>query len=138
MIFNKTEYEKIIKDGKRVGWYDTEVPEDFLTPLVKTWCDNVVSEIDKLESELSDLRGKSVDDRKKYIEKLWINVRNAPYSLNGDVYLHKKTRIEKEMSQKTKPKTRKTRRKTTEKTTKKNNSKGTKNSSLIFGNKNKK
>lgn len=139
MIFNKTEYEKIVKEGDRVDWYGVDVPEKLLTPLVRTWCNNIVSEIDKLESEISDLRGKSVDTRKEYIEKLWINVKNAPYSLNGDVYLMKKKRFEEEMGEKLKPKSKKRRKTTVKKNSpgKGNNNKSTKNGSLIFGNKKK-
>jgi len=127
-------YIEIIKNGERVDWYGIEVPKDLLTKLVVTWSAGLKKEIDKLESSLSDLRGVSLDRRKSYIDGLLTNLQNAPYSLNGDVYLKKKRRIEMEIEQektkKKKKKVRKTKKKTTKDT---KSSRNTKNSDLIFG-----
>jgi len=54
------------------------------------WSSNLKEEIDKLEGTLSDLRGTSLDKRKRYINSLTSNLQNAPYFLNGDVYFIKK------------------------------------------------
>jgi hypothetical protein len=131
-------YTEIIKNGERVDWYGIEVPKDLLTNLVVVWSTGLKKEIDKLESSISDLKGISLERRKNYINGLIFNLQNAPYSLNGDVYLKKKKRVEMEVGEKNtkekKKKVRKRKPKTT-KTTK--NSRNTKNSDLIFG-KNKK
>ncbi len=131
----KFRYEEILKDGNRVDWYGTEVPEELITGAVKEWCNSLKEEIDKLESE--DLKGKAKEARKFYLDGLWNNIRNAPYRLNGDFYLIKKKRFESE--QKETPTKKKTTKKTRKKTTKSGNksSKGmsTKNSGIIFGNK---
>lgn len=112
------EYENIIKNGQRIDWYGTEVPEELITPTVKVVAEQVIDQINKYESEGSRIK-------KEYIENLWINVKNLPYTLNGDFYLIKKKEIEdslktKKVSRKTKPK---------------DESRVTKNSGLIFGNK---
>lgn len=134
MIDNKT-YEKLVRSGERVEWYGTEVPEGLITNFVKVWSSSLKSEIDKLESTLSDLRGTSLDKRKSYINSLMSNLQNAPYSLNGDAYLIKKKRIESEIEEENKKKKPVRKRKTTK--TKETTSKNTvtKNSSLIFGKK---
>ena len=135
-MISNSRYEDLIKNGERVDWYGVEVPRGLLTNLVTTWSSNLKREIDDLEASLSDLKGVSFDKRKAYIEGLMTNLQNAPYTLNNDVYLKKKKRIEsklEEEQQKKKKKKKKTttKRKTTSKST------GTKNSNLIFG-KNKK
>jgi hypothetical protein len=135
-VISNSRYEDLIKNGERVDWYGVEVPRGLLTNLVTTWSSNLKREIDDLEASLSDLKGVSFDKRKAYIEGLMTNLQNAPYTLNNDVYLKKKKRIEsklEEEQQKKKKKKKKTttKRKTTSKST------GTKNSNLIFG-KNKK
>ena len=135
-MISNSRYEDLIKNGERVDWYGVEVPRGLLTNLVTTWSSNLKKEIDDLEASLSDLKGVSFDKRKAYIEGLMTNLQNAPYTLNNDVYLKKKKRIEsklEEEQQKKKKKKKKTttKRKTTSKST------GTKNSNLIFG-KNKK
>lgn len=133
MIDNKT-YEDLIRNGERIDWYGVEVPKNLITKLVSEWSNSLKIEIDKLESTLSDLKGVSLDRRKNYIKGLKVNLQNAPYSLNGDVYLKKKKRIEssiEEEEKNKKPKKTTTRRKRTSKKT------TTKNSDLIFG-KNKK
>jgi hypothetical protein len=140
-----SEYEKIIKEGTRVEWYGESVPETLITPKVKFWCDGLLGEIHMLEGELSDLKGVSLEKRKNYLKSLWYGVKNAPYALNGDVYLKKKERIEKELKEKEEKPTKKrktSRKKTTPKakttsegrktTTKKGS---TKNSGIIFGKK---
>ena len=138
-MIDNTKYEYIIRNGERVEWYGVEVPKDLLTKLVTVWSNNLKIEIDKLESTLSELRGVSLERRKNYIKGLKVNLQNAPYSLNGDVYLKKKKRIEasiEEEEKSKKPKKTTTRRKrTSKKTTTKRTT--TKNSDLIFG-KNKK
>jgi len=131
---DKSKYIEIIKKGERVEWYGVEVPKDLLTNLVIVWSTGLKEEIDKLESTLTELRGVSLDKRKHYIKGLMINLQNAPYSLNDDVYLKKKKAIELEIEEEkvknTKKQVRKRKTKTT-KTTK--GSRNTKNSDLIFG-----
>lgn len=133
---DNTTYIDIIKNGERVDWYGVNVPKDLLTNLVITWSTGLKKEIDKLESSLSDLKGVSLDRRKNYIDGLIKNLQNAPYSLNGDVYLKKKKRVELEMEEEKPKKNKKNTRKKTTKTTK--ISRNTKNSDLIFGKQNKK
>lgn len=140
-----SEYEKIIREGERVDWYGEQVPRDLITPKVRFWCESILGEIHLMEGELSDLKGVTLEKRKSYLKALWSNVKNAPYTLNGDVYLKKKGRIEKELKdkeEKTVKRRRTTTKKTTtkakttsnvDKTTKKNSA--TKNSSIIFGKK---
>ncbi len=132
---DNTKYANIIKNGKKVDWYGIEVPKDLLTNLVVVWSDGLKKEIDKLESSLSELKGVSLEKRKSYIDGLMVNLQNAPYSLNGDVYLKKKISIELDIEkEKPKKKRKKTRKKEKTKTTKKTNgSRNTKNSDLIFG-----
>jgi len=124
-MINDKIYEDLIRNGERVEWYGSMVPEGLLNNLVKTWSNNLTSEIDKLESTLSDLRGNSLEKRKSYIQNLKISLQNAPYSLNGDFYLKKKTRIESQIKEENKNK------KTTKRKTK-TSVKTTKNSNLIF------
>ena len=133
-MISNSRYEDLIKNGERVDWYGVEVPRGLLTNLVTTWSSNLKKEIDDLEASLSDLKGVSFDKRKAYIEGLMTNLQNAPYTLNNDVYLKKKRKIESEIEvkqQKKKKKKTTTRHKTTSKRT------TTKNSEKIFG-KNKK
>jgi hypothetical protein len=135
------QYEKILREGEKVDWYGAMVPEELLTPKVRYWCSMVVEELNKLEASLSDLKGTSKEKRQNYINGLWNNVRNAPYTLNNDVYMKKRKRIEAELEEKEKPKktTRKRRQTTKKKTTTKasttSKKTSTKNSSLIFGKK---
>jgi hypothetical protein len=116
MLYN--EYEKILTKGKRVEWYDTEVPEKLLTDVVKNMANQIVEQINKYEG------GVDSNHKKDYIYTLWDNVRLLPYKLNGDFYLIKKKEIE-EKSKKVKPKT--------EKVSTIEQKKTTKNSNLIFG-----
>ena len=58
-------YIEIIKNGERVDWYGIEVPKDLLTNLVVVWSTGLKKEIDKLESSLSELKGVSLERRKK-------------------------------------------------------------------------
>ncbi|MHA2039491.1 MAG: hypothetical protein ACW98X_23955 [Promethearchaeota archaeon] len=134
MIDNKT-YENLIRNGERVDWYGVEVPEGLITNYVKVWSSGLKGEIDKLEGTLSDLRGTSLDKRKGYIKSLMSNLQNAPYSLNGDVYLIKKKRIESQIEEENKKKKPVRKRKTTKRKTTTSKSTVTKNSSLIFGKK---
>ena len=133
-MISNSKYEDILKNGERVDWYGVQVPKDLLTKLVITWSSNLKKEIDELESTLIDLKGISLDKRKGYIKGLMTNLQNAPYTLNNDVYLKKKNKIESEIEEK-KQKNKKKKTTTKRKTTSKNT--GTKNSNLIFG-KNKK
>jgi hypothetical protein len=148
---DKDRYIKILKEGERVDWHGEMVPKELITPGVRFWCDMVIPEINKLESTMNEYRGTNKEKRQGYIDALWNNVRNAPYTLNGDLYLIKKKRIEEEMKPKEEKKKRKTTRRT-KKVTKANNNTlkkttkdasspskttATKNSNLIFG-KNKK
>ena len=132
-MISNSKYEDILKNGERVDLYGVQVPKDLLTKLVITWSSNLKKEIDELESTLIDLKGTSLDKRKGYIKGLMTNLQNAPYTLNNDVYLKKKNKIESEIEEKNKKKKKKTttKRKTTSKRT------VTKNSEKIFG-KNKK
>lgn len=135
---NIERYEKIIREGERIEWYDTEVPKELVTNLVRFASEGLKSEIDKLEASLDDLKGVSLDRRKGYLESLKNNLRNMPYHLNNDFSLIKKKRIEeeieKENSKKKPVRKRKTVKKTTE-TKETTSKKTTKNSSLIFGKK---
>ena len=134
MIDNKT-YENLIRNGERIDWYGIEVPEDLITNHVKFWSSGLKEEIDKLKATLSDLRGTSLDKRKKYINILMLNLQNAPYSLNGDVYLIKKKRIESQIEIENKKKKPVKKRKTTKRKVVTSKNTVTKNSSLIFGKK---
>lgn len=120
-----SDYEKILRKGKKVDWYDTQVPEDLLTPAVKALVNQIIEQINIYEG---------VDDKPKkdYISTLWLNVRNLPYTMNGDFYLIKKREIEEKIKKDTKTKPKKEEVRTNEV------KKVTKNSSLIFGNKTKK
>ena len=129
-MISNSRYEELIRNGERVDWYGVEVPKDLLTKLVITWSSNLKKEIDELESTLIDLKGTSLDKRKGYIKGLMVNLQNAPYTLNNDVYLKKKNKIESEIEEK-KQKNKKKKTTTKRKTTSKNT--GTKNSNLIFG-----
>lgn len=133
-MISNSRYEELIRNGERVDWYGVEVPKGLLSNLVTTWSSNLKKEIDELESTLIDLKGTSLDKRKGYIKGLMTNLQNAPYTLNNDVYLKKKNKIESEIEEK-KQKNKKKKTTTKRKTTSKNT--GTKNSNLIFG-KNKK
>ena len=127
-------YREIIEKGERIDWYGIEVPKDLITNLVSVWSSNLKSEIDKLEADLCDLSGVSLERRKAYIKGLIHNLQNAPYSLNGDVYLKKKKEIEKEIEEKNKKNKKKVVKKSRSKTTiNKKSSPKTKNSELIFG-----
>ena len=139
---NNTQYEELIRNGERVEWYGEMAPEGLITTKVRTWCNILDEEVHKLEGELSELKGVTADRRKAYLKALKNNLKNAPYTLNGDTYLIKKKRIEEELNKKEPvKKTRKRRTTKTTKTTSKTTQtpkKVTKNSSLIFGkNKNK-
>ena len=63
------------------------------------------------------------------------NLQNAPYSLNGDVYLKKKRQIELEMEEENKEKVKKkvVKKKKVKTTITKKSSPKTRNSKLIFG-----
>ena len=98
-MISNSRYEDLIKNGERVDWYGVEVPRGLLTNLVTTWSSNLKREIDDLEASLSDLKGVSFDKRKAYIEGLMTNLQNAPYTLNNDVYLKKKKRIESKLEE---------------------------------------
>jgi len=135
---NTEEYEKILKEGERVDWHGVQVPSELINGRVTTWANQLKHEIDKLEGELSDFKGTQIDKRKAYLKALYGNLQNSPYKLNGDFYLLKKKRIEKEMEGESKKKTTKTSKKTSSETTKTDTtSRRTKKSDLIFG-KNKK
>lgn len=118
-----SEYEKILTKGKRVDWYDTQVPEKLLTEIVKITANQIIEQINKYE-------GVDSSSKKDYICNLWENIRKLPYTMNGDFYLIKKREIEEKNKTK-KPKVKKESIKEPEP------KKTTKNSSLIFGNKNK-
>lgn len=123
-----SEYEKILRKNKRIEWYETLVPEKLITPSVKAMANQIVEQINKYEGGV-DGSGKS-----NYILSLWENVRNLPYTMNGDFYLIKKREIEEKIKneEKKKPKSKKER---ISKIQTEPKTKQTKNSNLIFGNK---
>jgi hypothetical protein len=126
---NSVKYEKAVKEGERVDWYGVMVPEELITESVLMWSNSLVDEINKLESELMDIKGVSLDKRKAYIKSLQKNLQNAPYCLNGDFYLKKKERFETEIEELNK-------KQKTKKTTKTRATRSkTKNSDLIFNKK---
>lgn len=129
---NNNKYEKILKEGVRIEWYGVEVPEELITPLVKFASDNLINEVNKLESELEEYVGVTKDKKKAYIDSLINNIRNMPYTLNNDVYMIKKKKIDKELEE-NKEKKVTTRKKPTNRK-KVTSNKSTKNSNLIFGN----
>lgn len=123
MLYN--EYEKILTKGKRIDWYDTQVPEKLITDVVKAMANQIVEQINKYE-------GVDSVSKKDYICNLWANIRNLPYTMNGDFYLIKKKEIENGQK-KVKPKVESKSIKEPKEETKR----VTKNSGLIFGNKTK-
>ena len=134
-------YRDIIMNGERVEWYGQMVPKDLITESVKYSADMMIGGIRKMEREIDDSRGEKKESKKRYLESLWNNLRNLPYTDNHDVYMKKRKRIEAEMEEleKKKPKPRKPRKKKTvdtKPTEKKVVKRRTKNSKLIFGNKN--
>ena len=118
-------YEKIIKEGEKIDWYGTEVPKDLINKKVIFISENLHKEIDDLKSKLLNTRGTGFDKMEHYIKALENNLKNLPYSLNGDCYLKKKKNIEQSIQEK-QPKQTKTSKKKVKKT---------KNSNIIFGNK---
>ncbi len=120
-------YEKIIKEGEKIDWYGTEVPKDLINKKVIFISENLHKEIDDLKSKLLNTRGSGFDKMEHYIKALENNLKNLPYSLNGDCYLKKKKIIEQSIQEK-QPKQTKTSKKKVKKT---------KNSNIIFGNKTK-
>lgn len=118
-----SEYEKILTKGKRVDWYGDQVPEKLITKAVIYSANQIIEQIDKYE-------GVDSKSNNNYICCLWENVKMLPYKMNGDFYLIKKREIEEKNKNKPKPK------KDVSKEPKESK-KVTKNSSLIFGNKNK-
>ena len=121
-----SEYEKIIKKGKRVDWYETEVPEALITPSVISVANQIVEQINKYE-------GVDAKKNKDYIGVLWANVRRLPYKLNGDCYLLKKKEIEDGMIKK--PIKEVVKEEVKEEVKSKEDKRVTKNSKLIFKNK---
>jgi hypothetical protein len=117
------EYEKILTKGKRIDWHGVQVPEKLITNLVTVRANQIIDQINKYESV-------GFNSKNDYIEKLWLTIRNLPYSMNGDFYLIKKRFIEenqKENKEKVK--------KTSKKIEVVEQPKKTKNSNLIFGKK---
>ena len=131
-MISEKQYEKILKEGTRIDWYGDLVPEELVTSQVSVMAQMISDNIDTMESD-SELKGKLKIKRRDYINKLWINIRNLPYALNGDFTLAKKKRIESEVKVvEKKKKVKKSRKKTTNSKTKSSPSR-TKNSELIFG-----
>lgn len=125
-----SEYEKIIKKSKRIDWYETEVPEDLITPSVIYSANQIVEQINKYE-------GVDAKKNKDYIVVLWANVRHLPYTLNGDFYLLKKKEIENGIIKKPKKDVVKEeiKEEVKEEIKSKEDKRVTKNSKLIFKNK---
>jgi hypothetical protein len=117
------EYENILIKGKKIDWHGVQVPEKLITSLVTIRANQIIEQINKYES----IGFKSKND---YIEKLWLTIKNLPYSMNGDFYLIKKTTIEQNQKDK-KEKV----KKTPKKIEVVEQPKKTKNSNLIFGKK---
>lgn len=126
-MLSYSQYEKILRKGKRVEWYETEVPEELLTPNVRFTANQIVEQINKFDG------GVDGSSKNNYISCLWDNIRDLPYKMNGDFYLIKKREIEEKIKSesKTKPKPKKERINEVQDQP----TKVTKNSSLIFGNK---
>ena len=124
-------YEKILKEGERVDWYGEQVPKELINGKVSIWSERLKHEIDKLEGELSDLRGTELEKRKGYLKSLYKNLKDSPYTLNGDFYLLKKKKIDLEIEEESKKGKKKKVKETTKSVSK------TKNSDLIFGKKKK-
>lgn len=115
-----------------MDWYGESVPEELLTLQVRTMAQMITDNINVMESN-SELTGKLKTKRRGYIDKVWQNVKNLPYTLNGDFSLSKKKRIESEVKVvEKKKKVKKSRKKTTKVKTKSSGTR-TKNSELIFG-----
>ena len=120
------EYKEIIKNDERIDWYGKMVPEKLVNGRVRQMANMIVDSISKTEMEIDELRKGTKERIKKqeYIDKVWENVRNLPFTQNGlinDVYMVKYKKIleelEKENKGKTKPKTTKPRtKKVTQKT----------------------
>ena len=123
-------YEKILLEGERVDWHGYMVPKDLITESVITWSTVLIREIDKLESELNEVKGVSADKKRNYIETLRNNLKNCPYMLNGDFYLKKKKRVDEQIKENSKKEVKKKPTKTNRTQSKKT---VTKNSDLIFG-----
>lgn len=120
-----SEYEKILRKGKKIEWYETLVPEKLVTKDVQIMAQQIVEQINKLEA------GVDSQSKKTYISSLWENVRLLPYRMNGDFYLIKKREIEEKISKEVKPK------KVEESIKEVTTTRKTKNSQLIFGSKKK-
>ena len=120
-------YEKIIKEGEKIDWYGTEVPKGLINKKVIFVSENLHKEIDGLKSKLLNTRGSGFDKMEHYIKALENNLKNLPYSFNGDCYLKKKKMIEQSIKEKELKQTKTTKKKT-------RNKKKTKNSNIIFGN----
>ncbi len=124
MDFNS--YSNVILNDERVDWYGEEIPIGLLTNKVRVWCEMVIHQITLIEMEISEIKtGKLKQRKKEYVDLLMLNVKRAPYVLNGDPLLTKKRKIEEN--------TVKNKVKKTVKTKKETNTKTTKNSKLIFG-----
>jgi hypothetical protein len=117
-----SDYEKILRKGKKVDWYGEQVPEALITPSVKAVAEQLVTQIRIYE-------GVDSKPKKDYILNLWANIGYLPYKMNGDFYLIKKKEIETKILNESKTKPKKVETSIIE------DKKSTKNSSLIFGNK---
>lgn len=95
-MLSYSQYENILRKGKRVSWYETEVPEELLTPIVRFMANQIVEQINKLEQDVDS------SNKSNYISCLWANVRNLPYKINGDFYLIKKREIEEKIKSESK------------------------------------
>lgn len=113
------DYEKILMKGKKVEWYDTSVPEKLITKLVTEMANQMMEQINKLNSV-------DYNKNKDYINALMTNIRELPYKMNGDFYLMKKSEIESKV---------KIKKGNIVTPIKEESTKKTKNSSLIFGSK---
>ena len=109
------------------SWYCTICFIQIFLYLLGFISENLHKEIDDLKSKLLNTRGSGFDKMEHYIKALENNLKNLPYSLNGDCYLKKKKIIEQSIQEK-QPKQTKTSKKKVKKT---------KNSNIIFGNKTK-
>tara|TARA_R110001632_G_scaffold31804_4_gene82743 strand:- start:1086 stop:1487 length:402 start_codon:yes stop_codon:yes gene_type:complete len=133
-MLTKEFYIKILKENKNtIDWYGEKVPKELFNSTVKLFSENLIKEIKGLEEELEFIKLSVTKEKKQgYINSLWLNLKNSPYTLNGDVYLKIKKSVDNELNKVLEEKkvTKDTKKK---KTT--NKKKTTKNSSVIFGNK---
>lgn len=99
---DSSRYEEILRKGDKTEWYGIEVHKDLVTNSINLIAENLINEINKLNSSLGDLKGVALEKRKSYLNSLNNTLQMLPYKLNGDFYLIKKRGIEEELKVKKK------------------------------------